>query len=229
MSIQNAMDYVFTDGHVQDDIFKDGHGFISSESIVIAVKVRDATSPYNESSLNGPDDLENFIAVGLVENATMAQQKNIQQLFEIGARDPYFIPGRTIVQAALNRVIFDGDSLLRVLYPTNENSGSDEAGSDGSAFPKYVEGAEWPNNEPGTNDRNKGDLWFNLSSEFFNKPFTMALVFYNDNSELVGYCVLEDCYVEAHNLAMAAAQTVVTENVRMRAKRVTSYGVGSGA
>ena len=70
-------------------------------------------------------------------------------------------------------------------------------------------------------------MWFNLASSFFNKPFTAALLFYNDSAQLRGYVILERCYVEAHNLTVVAAQTVVSENVRIRASKVSAInGMG---
>lgn len=221
--IKNAMQVDFRHGHVQDDIFAAGKGYISSESIVFAVKARkfdgDGSPEVTDGDGNETLSLQDFIAVGLVENVTIAQQKNLQQLFEIGSREPYFIPGRTVIQGALNRVIFDGDSLLRVMYPTRL---SEAGGGDGAAMPDY-NNDEFNNmqNPPGQGGEN-GDLWFNLASEFFNKPFTGALLFYNDSAVLRGYIVLEKCYIEAHNMTMAAAQTVVTENVRLRASKITS-------
>lgn len=218
MPVSNALQVDFKNGHVQDDIFAGGTGFISSESMVIAVKKR---NPDTHQEIGASDDLENFIAVGLIENINLNQQKQIQQLFEIGSRDPYFIPGRVLSQAGINRVIFDGDSLLRVLYPTY-SSDSDN----GASMPDYDETvSSWDGtNPPGSNEAGKGDLWFNLASEFFNTPFTMAIVFYNDQTEIRGYIVLESCYVEAHNLAAQAAQTVVVESARMRIKKIASYG-----
>ena len=216
----NALDYKFTDGHVQDAIFDKGAGYISSESIVLAIKLRNADT--GEEDIVSKDDLANFIPVGLVENVTIAQQKQLQQLFEVGSREAYFIPGRTVVQVGINRIIFDGDSLLRVLYPTlgYETQDSDQPAS---ASMTNFNSDLLKVNRPGSSDTH-ADLWFNLASEFFNKPFTAALVFYNNDEQLRGYVVLEKCYVEAHNLTVVAAQTVVTENVRIRATKVTGYG-----
>jgi len=220
---RNAMQVDFRVGHVQDDIFSRGGGFISSESIVLAAKARNTS---DGAEVDESNDLEKFIAIGLAENVTVAQQKNLQQLFEIGSRESYFIPGRTIVQAALNRVIFDGDSLLRVLYPT-ETPGT-TGGTDGAHMVDFDSTLfETTSSPPGVSDGSAtsaaGDMWFNLASEFFNKPFTLALLLYNDAAILKGYIVLERCYVEAHNMNVIAAQTVVTENVRLRASKLSSF------
>lgn len=219
--IRFANEVDFRKGHVQDDtVFKGGKGYVSSESIVIAAKVFEPNTSLQSTSDQAPD-LAQFIAIGLVENLSLASQRNIQQLFEIGSRDPYFIPGRTVIQAALNRVIFDGDSLLRVLYPTQQYGTEGAHGFEMDPAP-ILEAIGGSTNVPGVTELDAPDFWFNLASEFFNKPATLALVVYNDNAELLGYVVLEDCYVEAHNLALAAAQTVITENVRLRVTRIAT-------
>jgi hypothetical protein len=214
--VRNASNYDFTrGGHVQEDLYTNQanphYGFISAETIVIASLARNTSTG---DFLNNTYGLDDFIPIGVIENVNLAQQKNIQQLFEIGSKDSYFVPGRTIIQVALNRVLLDGDSLMRVMYPTKTG---DSANMD--EFDSSVLGTGSP---PGTTNSDLPDLWFNLAATFLNKPATLALLFYDDQRTLLGSIVLVDAVVESHNIAIAAAQTVITENVRIRVSKIAS-------
>jgi len=86
-------------------VYGTGTGFVSAESVILA------------AGLPGqPADVNTLIPIGLVENANIQQNKALQQLFEIGSRRPFFIPGRHQIQASLSRVMFNGPSLLKALY-----------------------------------------------------------------------------------------------------------------
>lgn len=61
-------------------------------------------------------DLANLIPIGLTQQAQLSQNKDLNQIFEIGGRVPFFIPGRTQIRASLSRVLFHGPSLMYALY-----------------------------------------------------------------------------------------------------------------
>ena len=54
--------------------------------------------------------------IGVVQNFSLGQQLQISRFFELGSTRSYFIPGRSIGQMQLSRVMYHGPSLLRVLY-----------------------------------------------------------------------------------------------------------------
>jgi hypothetical protein len=89
------------------DVYGTGTGFVSSESVILAAGM---------PTLDGQGDLNTLVPIGLVENANIQQNKALQQLFEVGSRRPFFIPGRHQIQAALSRVMFNGPSLMKALY-----------------------------------------------------------------------------------------------------------------
>lgn len=64
----------------------------------------------------GENGLINFLPVGLVQQAQISQNKQVNEIFEIGSRVPFFVPGRSTVRANLSRVMFDGPSLFYALY-----------------------------------------------------------------------------------------------------------------
>ena len=89
------------------DVYGTGTGFVSSESVILAAGM---------PTLAAQGDLTELVPIGLVENANIQQNKALQQLFEVGSRRPFFIPGRHQIQASLSRVMFNGPSLLKALY-----------------------------------------------------------------------------------------------------------------
>lgn len=104
MGINNLGSWLFKDKHVQPDNLAGGENFVSSESIVLAAGPQEV-----------PADITNCFPIGLLENVTIAQNKELRQLFEIGSRQSYFLPGRTFVQVNLTRVVFNGPSLLKAI------------------------------------------------------------------------------------------------------------------
>jgi hypothetical protein len=191
-------DWDFSVGHVQDIGAIDN--FVSSESCVVLA---------GPSEL--PENIENLIPIGLVENATVTQNKQLQQLFEIGSRAPYFIPGRTFVQAGLTRVLFDGKSLLRALY---ENLGTTEY--DAITNPDDMPGADFDASDPELGE----EFFINLASSFFNKPLGLGFVIHDKENESWGGFYLEECYIQNHQFSVAANQTILLENAGLRASRV---------
>jgi hypothetical protein len=220
--ITTASRYDYRDGHVQESLYTGNYGFVSAETIVLAAQARNSDGTFPTTGLSSNVyNLDEFIPVGVVENINMAQQKNIQQLFEIGSKESYLIPGRTVIQVALNRVLLDGDSLMRVMYPVITGAtGSAEFGSFDIDPPLSADDA------PGTMSSDQPDLWFNLASSFLNKPANLALLFYDDEANLLGNVVLVNSLVESHNLTVAAAQTIITENVRIRVGKIAILGSG---
>ena len=189
----------FRNGYVDPDNFKTGstdesifggEDFVSSESILIAA---------------GPpklSDTANVFAIGVVQNMNLAQNKNIQQLFEIGSRDTILVPGRTFIQTTISRILFNGPSLLKAMYR-----------GVGSTVDPAVDYGQLPG------DLN-GDLWMNLAATFFNKTIGLALFFHDSENDVYGGTYLESCLVQTHNLSLAAGQTVVAENASLRIAKV---------
>jgi|TARA_Y100000034_G_C6793523_1_gene355436 hypothetical protein len=207
MPDRNLTEWDFKRQHVQD--LGTMNNLISAESIVV---------------LAGPKKLPpttaDLIPIGLVENATVTQNKQLQQLFEIGSRQPFFIPGRTFTNVGLSRVLFDGKSLLRAIY--QNNSLSDDAWD------------EWPVLDTSIADELPGDpydstsgegntsseFYINLASSFFNLPLGLGFVIKDQEEENYGGFYLEECYVQNHQFSLAANQTIVLENAGLKAARV---------
>ncbi len=206
-------DWTFTEGHVQ--AVPESGDFLSSESVVIC-----AGPP------TVPDIVDNIVPIGLVQNATVTQNKQIQQLYEIGSRQPIFVPGRTVVQAALSRILFDGPSLMRALYKIVQPSGSAQEGEGPLvASLEQLNSAETPENTPGSpytgqSSDAQAKFFINLASEFFNKPIGLGFMLNDMENQKYGGFYLENCLIQSHQLSLAGQQTILVENVGIRCSRV---------
>lgn len=200
-------DWKFTEGHVQ--AVPESGDFLSSESVVICA---------GPSTM--PDIIDNIVPIGLVQNATVTQNKQIQQLYEIGSRQPIFIPGRTVVQAALSRILFDGPSLMRAVYKIIQPDASGPT----VTSDVDVNSAEHPENAPGNpypgTSGQSAKFFINLASEFFNKPLGLAFMLNDMEDENYGGFYLENCYIQSHQISVAGQQTILVENVGIRCSRV---------
>ena len=209
-------DWDFKNGYVDPqaagesggDIYS-GENFVSSESILVAVGPKQF-----------PSDLNQIYSVGVIQNFNMAQNKNIQQLFEIGSRDTILLPGRTFIQATIARIMFNGPSLMKAMYSYSwydpkydPNNAPDSPESDIRKQTDYSQ-------TPGI-----GHLWLNLAATYFNKPMGIALLFHDAEDDIYGGSYLENCLFQAHNLTLASGQTVVAENVALRVGKVVPISV----
>ena len=202
-NITDQNSWNFKTKHVQQDaqLFGgfNGENFISSESIAIcAVK-----SPATGTSIGTAD----LFPIGVVQSAGVQQQKQINQIYEIGSRLSYFIPGRTMLQIQLSRVVFNGENLLAVLYDPDDTQ--TDANTELS---------------PGLTGAG-AKFYVNLASELFNKPIDLALVFYDSEREPLGAVILKDCMVQSHGFGVSANQTVIAENVLLRASTIETLSI----
>ena len=205
--MKNLLNWNFKSGNVQS--VTNSTDFLSSESVILCA----GTPRY--------DDMENpqaeLIPVGLIQNATVSQNKQIQQLFEIGSREPVFIPGRTVVQVAVSRILFDGESLMRALY---SNANPDFADS---VF--KGEGDDRAPGLPYTTAGNSSKFFINLAAEFFNRPMGLAFILEDmDNDEAgtsrYGGFYLENCRIQSHQFSVASQQTILLENIGLRTSKL---------
>lgn len=201
----------FTSEHAQS-LDTSAGDFLSSESVVL---------------LSGPPKLEDgysaneLIPIGLVQNTQVTQAKQIQQLFEIGSRLPFFIPGRTTVQVSMARVLFDGPSLMLALYASSDgtNVNVPEIGAMDDALGKPAlpyEGGSIGTLAAGFDDTINAEFFINLASEFFNKPLGLGFVLYDMQREAYGGFYLEECYIQNHRFSVSSQQTVLMEDVGIR-------------
>lgn len=177
--------------------------------------------------------------IGLVQNFMMAQNRFLTRLFEIGSKRAYFVTGRLAVNFQLNRIIFFGPSLIRLLYalaPDNEGFG-------GNAF-KFV-----PNGQPGasldvklkppkayadlfpskymvpagyggTDGKDNRDFFINLASDLLQIPFGLGAIFKDAKNRPYGACYLQEALLEAHSMGVDANNVVIAEGCNGQCDRV---------
>lgn len=195
----------FLNEHVQT--ITDTSDFISAESSVLCA------GPSKLEFTNG-DYNGMLVPIGVVQNAQVTQNKQIQQLFEIGSRKPFFIPGRTLIQVGISRVLFDGPSLMRAVYDydtTTVVSNDDAADVVDPVHPYDPDGGE------------SGAFYINLASEFFNRPIGLGFIIRDSRDNAYGGFYLEECYIQTHSMTLAGQQTVLLENVGIRASALIPF------
>lgn len=170
--------------------------FISSESCVVVI----GPAKWGGST----NDLH---PVGLVESAQIAQNKQINQIFEIGSRESYMIPGRTMSQLALSRVMFNGDSLLAALYALSGDDSRIETATQNLEV--AIQGSD-----------KAGMMIYSLASDLFNTTFGLGLYINDSENQTASIMYCENCMVQSHQLALQAQNLIVLENVSIRCTAV---------
>jgi len=194
MATNTVNEWVFQAKQVDPDM--NSNDFVSSQSLIFCSIPVDNNGNL-DANLSEPSK---WVPIGLVENASLQQRRQVNELFEIGSKKMFQIPGRTFRRASLSRILFDGPSLLNVVSGGLSGSSSDltlgEAG-DGVAA-----------------DANS-NFYINLASSYFDTPRNIGLIMKDQEEQYYGALALKHCYIESHQMSMAAQQTVVMENISM--------------
>lgn len=203
------------------------YDFVSSESTLL---VSGPPEFKTQDEANISEEL--LIPIGLVQTASISQQKQIQQLNEIGSRQLFTIPGRTYATASVARILFDGPSLLFAMSAYyKEGTETDtvmipaiQQISEGDPANPYPAGTTVENGMQEINLSTGGDTlgayWGNLGSTVFNKPMGLGFIFLDTESDFYGGLYLEKCFIASYNIGISAQQTILLENVQIRATRI---------
>lgn len=205
-------------------------GFLSAES---AVLVAGPTNLYDVDETGST--VQRLIPIGLVQQAQVSQSKQVNQIFEVGSRMPFFIPGRHGVRASMSRVLFDGPSLFYALYrggsgPDGLIPPSNFKGVEDKPTNPYPEGSPFPpegGNTTQADNESLGRFWTNLASSVFNKPIGLGIVLYDMEGQPYGGSYLEHCLIQSHNFGISANQTILAESISLTARSVVSMNAAS--
>lgn len=181
--------------------------------------------------------------IGLVQNFMMAQNRFLTRLFEIGSKRAYFVTGRLAVNFQLNRIIFFGPSLIRLLYalaPANPGFG----GNKFTFVPNGQPGASLDNGEAaslktpkayadlfpteymvpagygGAEGQDNRDFFINLASDLLQIPFGLGAIFKDAKNRPYGACYLQEALIEAHSMGVDANNVVIAEGCNGQCDRV---------
>jgi hypothetical protein len=163
--------------------------------------------------------------IGLLQMLQIAQNRQVARLFEVGSKRAYFIPGRLFANFQVNRILFYGPSLMRLLYAASpfgnpfkftEEGGVKAVYEPPQSPPEYAKLFPaaplklYPGYGDGGQEDNR-DFWVSLASEIFNIPFGFCMILKDARNRAYGAFYLEDCMVEAHSMGVDANNVVIAE------------------
>lgn len=205
-------DWDFYEDHVETDI--NNKQYVGAHSVLIAAgppELSDLLDDDGGGGASGVQDSDRDIVypLGIVQNANMSQAREVSRLFEVGSKKSYFLPGRTRGQVEIDRVMFDGRSLLRVLSAYYSIDGDQEADalvqSDSSGDAEVRQ-------RPGSNEY----FFVDLASDLFDRPVGLLFYLKNNDEEAYGQFYLENVFINAHQFGMGAGSVIVSESVSMQ-------------
>ncbi len=168
--------------HVDTNIAKGN--FTSAAYTVVFVRVR--------SNMSGNSELDVFRPIGVIQNWTFSENRQIEEIWEIGSDTKYLIPGRTTGQINILRFLIDGADLVNTMYNTTASGQTVTATDSAYASLKQINSAV--------------DLLFvvyeNAANDNTGDPNHALMVRYFDN-----------CWIAARQESITANQILIAENV----------------
>lgn len=204
--------------------------YVSSEStLVLGGPSRLSHLVGAASELDAVSVQTTMFPIGLLQNVSVAQNRQVSRLFEIGSKRAYFVPGRLFANFSVSRILFFGPSLMRMLYAVAPYADL------GVGKPFKVEGreiktpAQYANlfgqnknqrtliSPPGYGDadpsKDNRDFFINLASDLFNVPIGLCMLLKDPKNRPYGALYLEDCYLESHAFGIDSNNIVIAEQV----------------
>ncbi len=200
------------DGIAINDIVESGTVLVAAGPADLEKANDTVTANASENSFNGI----RIVPIGLVETATIAMNKPLSRIFEIGSQLSYIIPGRTVGGISLSRVFFDGPSLLKIIYAGEVEADFATLKNKYAKFisNKFVDGANTNQYQKFANI-GSGNMAANLASSFFDQPIGLAFYFKDQQNDTVSQLYFEGCRVSTWNLGISANMNVLTEAINM--------------
>ena len=167
------------------------------------------------------------LPIGIVQNFSLSHQRSFARFWELGSERSYFISGRTVAQAGFGRVLYNGPSLLRMLYsfyndiipptlvPTfgvDPTVGLRVANQHNVKIPPGFE-----------------NIYLNLASDLFSQPCGLLVYMKDSNENTLGAVYLEETYIPSHSIATDAQGVVIQEQVSLQPERVVPVAVSAVA
>lgn len=209
----------FKNNHVQQLDNSEVFSQVGSKAILLSV------GPPLFSQLT---DKGNAIVMGMVQQLSMQQQKQIQEVFEIGSERRYFLdnPHRNMLN--MNRALISGPSILKILGSGLLNRGTLEKGTKAeSTLDKSIFQEGNINAAAASEARN---LWFNLASDLFTNPLGLMIEFReyhgDGRSTAYGAVYLQNCKVQSHGMSMQSQMWMVQEDVSMLFEHAVPLDIG---
>lgn len=189
VSQNNSWESDYQNKHVDTSITSEE--FVSAFRTCLYARPCETADDENISADIASNQVSSFHVIGVVQSYNWNENRQIEYIFELGSDIPYIIPGRTIGQIGLQRVMISGNDVINALYN----------GKEGSA-PR-----ETTNNTYVIN-----------SLKDITKPFDLLFVAFSTNGtgEKKYSRVFKNCQIEARNESIQAGATILAEQVQIR-------------
>ena len=209
--------------HVQHEL--DGGEFLNAASTLIAAgppQLRQTNARGSVVTFGQVNDIA--YPVGVVESIGLAQNRQLQRLFEIGSKRSYFVNGRNIGQINLARTMFHGPSLMRAVYayyPASKlnvlglNVANLKPGED-----PFSQEAPDIKSAPGY-----ADFFINLDSDLFDQPFGLLFMLIDAEEDRYGAFYIENAYINGHQFSISATSTLIGEAISIQYDRLIPVNV----
>ena len=162
--------------------------------------------------------------LGLIQQASLSQNKQYARIFEMGSERSLWVPGRAVGQLQLGRVYYHGATLQRMLYaafqdqiePTTVKPMLPSAAAAALANPHNVIVP------PGFEN-----VFLNMGSDMFNNLFGLLWYIKDSNGSPMGAIYLEACNMPSHGLSADAQGLVMQENAQVQYERMVPVNIGA--
>lgn len=167
------------------------------------------------------------IPIGVVQNFSLAHNRAFARFWELGSERSYFISGRTVAQAGFSRVMYNGPSLLRMMYAFYNDAIQPTLVPTFGVDPNIPAAVANQHNvkiPPGFEN-----IYLNLASDLFSQPCGLLVYMKDSNETTLGAVYLEECYIPSHSISTDAGGVVIQESVSLQPERVVPVAVSSVA
>lgn len=189
------------------DDFKNKHvnsgsatDFISSFKTVIYAKRASGLSSTSE-------EVDDFKAIGVVQQYGWSENKQLDYIFELGSDIPYIVPGRTIGNINLARILLFGNDIVNALYGNDTFSGTEVT-------------------------RNGSDKVIN-SIKDITEPLDILFVAYKGEgtSGAEKYSkVFKNCHISSRAESISAGSVIISESVQIGYENIVGVTIsGNGS
>lgn len=244
--MKNLNDWNFSGEHVQNDV--KSSGLVNSKTTIIAFgppkfdmiatgKIDPGLNEVNPNVIEGTDigdvQASQFapIPVGMVQSYNLGQQRQIERLMEIGSERSLIVPGRTIPNFGMDKVLYSGPSLLKFAssYYLNRTTNNILDTVNLSKIQDNINDLNLVAEDVGGQGKNRagyGNLFLNLASNLFSHPVGVLLWFKTVAGENYGAVYLEECHISTHQMSMSSGQSMVGESCSFEFDRIVPVDVG---
>lgn len=202
-----------------------GQNFFSGESAVLC-----AGPALSSQVVAG---FENLFPIGTTDAIQISNSTNVVQLWEVGSKVPYIVRGHTVTQLNLSKVLFNGDTILAALTKGIDSEGA--AGAQGIEFTAAAASSAYVGTDVGgpgglfkmtpTDGEKSGRFYLNLASQFFNKPFGLALLFKDSDNNYVAAFYAENCAIQNDTMTIQGQNLLIMESASVRTTGLVPFQI----